>query len=157
KASESIFGWKATDALGKRLDQLIFDAEQSKRFFEALRQVESTGKGVPPVEFEFHRKDGRMGVCLSTVFRIPVSDGTFCCVCMDVDLTQRKQAEKALQEAQERELRSREEFTRQLLKAEEQERQRLAAELHDGLGQNLSLIKNRCHLASTQSDLSDAI
>jgi PAS domain S-box-containing protein len=71
-----------------------------------------------------------------------------------VDVTEQKRAalalrssEESLREAQARELRSREEFTRQLLNAEEQERQRLAAELHDSLGQNLSIIKNQAYLA----------
>jgi len=63
------------------------------------------------------------------------------------DVTARRRAAELLRQSQERELRSREEFSRHLLQAQEQERQRLASELHDGLGQNLSLIRNRMHLA----------
>jgi signal transduction histidine kinase len=70
-----------------------------------------------------------------------------------VDITGRKQAEAALRGAQQRELRSHEEFARQLLEAQEQERQRLAAELHDSLGQNLSVIKNNVVLALGQTGL----
>jgi signal transduction histidine kinase/ligand-binding sensor domain-containing protein len=38
-------------------------------------------------------------------------------------------------------------FARQLIRSQEQERKRVAAELHDGLGQDLLLIKNRLSLA----------
>lgn len=55
------------------------------------------------------------------------------------DVTERKRS-------QERELRTREEFSRRLLAAQEQERKRLAGELHDSLGQNLLLVKNRAQL-----------
>lgn len=81
-----------------------------------------------------------------------------------VDVTDRKNAEIAsrqaaqlLRQSQERELRVREEFSRHLLNAQEQERQRLANELHDGLGQNLSLIKNRMHLALEIPNLPPAL
>jgi len=45
------------------------------------------------------------------------------------------------------------EFSRRLISAQEQERKRLANELHDSLGQNLSLIKNRAYLALNRAEL----
>jgi signal transduction histidine kinase/ligand-binding sensor domain-containing protein len=39
------------------------------------------------------------------------------------------------------------EFSRRLMESQEQERQRLAAELHDSVGQNLLVIKNRAQMA----------
>jgi signal transduction histidine kinase/ligand-binding sensor domain-containing protein len=48
-------------------------------------------------------------------------------------------------------------FARQLLESQEQERKRIAAEIHDGLGQTLAIIKNRALLGgSTSTDLESA-
>ncbi len=47
----------------------------------------------------------------------------------------------------ERRRRAQENISRQLLVSQEAERKRIAAELHDSLGQNLLIIKNRLHLA----------
>jgi len=63
------------------------------------------------------------------------------------DITEQRQVQATLREAQLNELRVREEFARRLLVAQEEERRRLAGELHDSLGQNLSVIKNRSRLA----------
>jgi len=46
--------------------------------------------------------------------------------------------------------RMQEAFSRQLLASQEAERKRIAAELHDGLGQQLLIIKNRLYLAQAQ-------
>jgi signal transduction histidine kinase len=46
--------------------------------------------------------------------------------------------------------RTQEAFSRQLLASQEAERKRIAAELHDGLGQQLLIIKNRLYLAQEQ-------
>jgi two-component system sensor histidine kinase UhpB len=69
------------------------------------------------------------------------------------DVHQRKMDEEALRQAQADALLARQEFTQRLISAQEQERKRLAGELHDSLGQNLSLIKNRIQLALTGAEL----
>jgi two-component system sensor histidine kinase UhpB len=63
------------------------------------------------------------------------------------DVHDRKMDEESLRQAQADALLARQEFTQRLISAQEQERKRLAGELHDSLGQNLSLIKNRIQLA----------
>ena len=67
------------------------------------------------------------------------------------DITERKRAEAERADAVAREQKAREEFTRQLIASQEAERQRIAGELHDSLGQNLSIIKNRAQLAARDS------
>jgi len=47
-------------------------------------------------------------------------------------------------------------FSRRLIDSQEQERKRFAAEMHDGLGQSLVIIKNRARLSLRQSNQSEA-
>lgn len=139
RASETMFGWTAAEAVGRTLDQLIHTPAEAQAFVAVLQRIGASGETLGPVECDFRRKDGSKGVCLSTQFRIPSGSGQSIFVCMDVDVTARKRAEQR-----------REELAHHLMVAQEAERRRLASELHDSLGQSLSLIKNRAHLARGQ-------
>jgi signal transduction histidine kinase len=63
------------------------------------------------------------------------------------DVSEQKRLEEERAQALLREQKAREEFTRELIASQEAERRRISAELHDSLGQNLLLIKNRAQLA----------
>jgi PAS domain S-box-containing protein len=63
------------------------------------------------------------------------------------DVTEQKRTQDALRESEQREQQARMDFTRKLIAFQEAELRRIASELHDSLGQNLLLIKNRTQLA----------
>jgi two-component system cell cycle sensor histidine kinase/response regulator CckA len=94
EASENLFGFSAAEAIGRTLDQLIHTPEEARRFVEMLAAIEATGKSVGPQEYSFRTRSGNVGVCLSTIFKIPGDDQGHWFVCMDVDLTARKRAEE---------------------------------------------------------------
>ncbi len=93
-ASEQIFGWSAAEALGKTLDQLIHTPEETRAFRALLQEVQASGTPHGPGEYEFHRKNGSPGVCLSTLFPIPAEGGQPRFACMDVDISARRQADR---------------------------------------------------------------
>lgn len=97
-ASAVLFGWNESESLSRTLDQLIFTPEQARDFVALLRRVRETGDPAGPMEFPFRRRDGSTGVTLSTVFPIPLSNGQVGFACMDVDLTDRKIAERNLKD-----------------------------------------------------------
>ena len=102
EAATRMFGWEIDDAIGKTLDQLIHTPEETESFLQSLRQLAGTGQPRGPLEYHFQRRDGSEGWCLSTVFEIPGFGGGPMFVCMDVDITERKQAETAMQQSEER-------------------------------------------------------
>jgi PAS domain S-box-containing protein len=101
EASEHVFGWRAEEAIGKKLEQLIFTREEGALFVGMLEKIRQTKKPVGPIEFRFSRRNGEEGWCLSTVFEIPGESNEPCFICMDVDITARKLAENALRASEE--------------------------------------------------------
>lgn len=98
-ASELIFGWTAAEAIDKTLEQLFFTPAQASLFKDRLAHIEATGDTVGPAEYHPHHRDGSPRVVSSTVFTI-LGDAEPLFVCMDVDITERKRAEDALQRYQ---------------------------------------------------------
>lgn len=94
-ASENIFGWTASEAVGKTLDQLIYTPEQAIQFADMLTLVVETEKPTLPIDSEARHRDGSTRVINSTLFSMP-GDLDPILVCMDVDITERMRAEQTL-------------------------------------------------------------
>lgn len=116
---------------------------------ESTAQVERRMRSADPGVYEaiLVRSDGMQVPVEIQARYFQAASGRMLRVAAVRDITARRKAAELLRQSQERELRSAEEFSHHLLTAQERERQRLASELHDGLGQSLSLIRNRVHLA----------
>ncbi|MDA2920394.1 EAL domain-containing protein, partial [Desulfobacterota bacterium AH_259_B03_O07] len=93
KAAEKIFGWKREQAIGKTLDQLIFDKESTEEFNSILKKVRETHEPYGPSEWRFINGEGEEGTVYSTIFPIPSSSGNVEFICMDLDITERKNQE----------------------------------------------------------------
>jgi PAS domain S-box-containing protein len=86
-ASEALYGWQATDAIGKTLDQLIHTPAEQAEFMRILATIRETGKAYGPYEAHVHTDNGESHWVLATTFSLPVSNEDIGFVCMDVDIT----------------------------------------------------------------------
>lgn len=102
KAAAQMFGFSELEAVGRTLDDLMLSPDDAKEFGAMLRRVQETGQGVGPTEWEFRRRDGSMGAALSTIVPFPDPDGSPRFLCVDVDVTARRQAEQALRHSEQR-------------------------------------------------------
>jgi PAS domain S-box-containing protein len=134
---ERLFGYPRAEVLGRTAVELGVwrDAASRNRFVELVR----TQHAVRDLEVDNVNRRGEELFCLLSAESM-VLGGKTCIVSVIHDITDRKRAT-------ERERKTREEFTRRLIASQEAERRRIAGELHDSLGQNLLLIKNRTQLA----------
>jgi PAS domain S-box-containing protein len=96
-ASESMYGWKSIDVIGKKLDQLIYTPKEQAEFMDILAEVQATGEPFGPYEAQIRRHDNTTGWVLATTFSIPMNDEQIGFVGMNVDITERKQAEEQYQ------------------------------------------------------------
>ncbi|MGH8547170.1 MAG: EAL domain-containing protein [Methylococcales bacterium] len=92
-ASETMFGWRKDEAIGKTLDQLIHTPEETAAFLGICSEIQRTGKPKGPAEYTFRHRDGTLRTRISTLFGLPDVKGQPRFACMDVDITEHKHAE----------------------------------------------------------------
>ena len=96
-AAERLFGWRAAQVLGRRLDEFLLSAEDFQAFLAGLRQVAAQGGASTPSEWSCQRPDGGLAHCLATQFEIPALSGEErLFICMDVDIGELHEARTAL-------------------------------------------------------------
>lgn len=147
-----MLGYTRDEMLGRPLTFFLGEADQGVYKEQVARR---RGGEVGSYELSWLKKDRQ--TILTLVSPKPIFNergqfkGSFAVV---TDITERKQAEEALKES-ERQLRS---LSSELLTAQETERKRISRELHDELGQSLTVMKLRLNyieknLLKHQADL----
>jgi PAS domain S-box-containing protein len=137
------FGFQREEVIGRTPAELgiFLDPATHEQLHRELKEYGL----VRGVEIEGRTRDGRRLTLLHSAEIIELG-GRLCVLRVSHDITERKRAETERDEARSREAQARAEYTLQLIAAQEAERTRIARELHDSLGQNLLLIKNRAEL-----------
>ena len=136
RRGEEISGYKASELVGKNFEPFIppDDLPGVKDLFVNILQGVAGN-----FEVRFFAKDGR--IRLLSVNAVPLHDGGTVVGMFNIgrDITEHRNVERALQES-EKQLRY---LSSQLLTAQDTECRRISRELHDELGQALSVIKLR--------------
>jgi PAS domain S-box-containing protein len=100
RASERLYGYSAEEAFGRNLLDLIIPPEMRADTAQAIRQMAETGLPMPASELLLMRKDGSRVAVFSSHIIIKIQGRDQELFCIDIDLSERKQAEKLIQAAQ---------------------------------------------------------
>lgn len=142
--------------LGLPMDQILgktdfdfFPQDLAQQYFEDEQQVIRTGVPLINREEIIHYPTlNAWGWHLTTTVPLRDAQGQVAgIVGMSRNITKHKAQEEAMRESL-----VHQQVARRLLETQEQERKRIAAELHDGLGQNLLVAKNQVLLALRGQD-----
>jgi PAS domain S-box-containing protein len=101
KASESLYGFTAEEALGGNLLELIIPPEMREEVLQAVRYMKETGQSIPAGELTLLRKDGSLVPVHSSHALIQTGGSRPILFCLDIDLSQRVLMEEKLLHASE--------------------------------------------------------
>ena len=101
KASEILYGYSSDEALGKNIFDLIIPPDLHEYMRNCMQNMIDTGIANPAAEYLFMRKDGSLVPVISSpaIIRSPHQPPEFYCI--DIDLSEKKKAEKELAQTQE--------------------------------------------------------
>ncbi|GAB4203151.1 MAG: hypothetical protein Fur006_57220 [Coleofasciculaceae cyanobacterium] len=96
KASEELYGYTEDEALGKTLEELIIPHDIWEEVIPVIDAWIAGGSAFPPSEIELRRKDGSTVTVYSSHIMLTNAEGEPEMYCVDIDLSDRKQAERLL-------------------------------------------------------------
>jgi len=143
RSGEEISGYKVSELVGKNFIPLIHPEDMTKMKDLLVDTLQGKANNF---EVKFYARDRKIHVL--SVNAVPLYENSRVIGLFSIgrDITEHRKAEKALQES-EKQLRY---LSSQLLTAQETERRRISKELHDELGQALTVMKFRLGLAEKQ-------
>jgi PAS domain S-box-containing protein len=136
QASEKLYGYKKEEAIGNQIEDLIIPSEMREFVIEAVRNWVENGIPIPHGELKLMRKDKTTFPVYSSHIILKNIKGELEMYCIDIDMTESKQAEGALLNSK----KMLHYLSSQLITAQEKERRRISLELHDEMGQALTAI-----------------
>jgi PAS domain S-box-containing protein len=92
KASERLYGYTQQEAIGRNLIDLIIPSEMKSAVVEEMRKMSESGQPIPSGELLLMRKDGSRVPIIShhAIVKVPGCKQEL--FCLDIDITERKQA-----------------------------------------------------------------
>lgn len=144
EAFEKIYGFKREAVLGRSPTEVGLPDDLAG--YHDIRETLRTHGVLRDVEIKIRSHEGGVLTLLHSAELIELG-GRPCELSVSHDITAMRRAEAERTAAIAREQTARIEYTVQLIASQEAERTRIARELHDSLGQNLLLIKNRAQMA----------
>ena len=99
QASERLYGYSAQEAVGRNLLDLIIPPEMRADVAQAIQQMAETGQPIPASELSLMRRDGSRVSVFSSHAIVKIPGRTQELFCLDIDITELKQAEAKLKES----------------------------------------------------------
>jgi PAS domain S-box-containing protein len=137
--AEKIFGWKEKEVIGKYLSETVIPVQYRERHKQGLAKYLQTGEGPALnriLEISALDNTGREFPIELSIIPVKQNNSLFFCGFLR-DITQRKKAEEELA----RSYAAIRELTDHIQKIREEERSNIAREIHDELGQQLTVLK----------------
>ncbi|MBI5869159.1 MAG: PAS domain S-box protein [candidate division Zixibacteria bacterium] len=95
-ACERLYGYQAADVIGRQIQEQVFSEQEALNFEDTLHTVWDEHKPSTPRERAAHTRDGAARITYSAMFPILEDKTVVEVIRMDVDITDRKQAEEQL-------------------------------------------------------------
>lgn len=102
KASEHLYGYTAQEAIGKNLLDLIIPPEIRENVIQEIKKMTKTKQPIPSSELLLMRKDGTPVTVYSNHAIAHLPNNEMELFCLDIDITERKQAEQEIEENREK-------------------------------------------------------